>query len=100
MKIFAIEKDLRGTTAKRCAPFLVAEAARVWRLHQSGVIRELYFRNDRDEAVLVLECRSTAHARQTLKSLPLVKKKLITFELIPLRAYPGFERLFARAVKL
>jgi len=29
-----------------------------------------------------------------LNTLPLVKEGLITFELIPLKAYPGFERLF------
>jgi hypothetical protein len=30
-----------------------------------------------------------------LDTLPLVREKLIGFELIPLMAYPGFARLFA-----
>ena len=47
------------------------------------------------EAVLILECGGTAHAEGILSSLPLVREKLITFELIPLKAYPGFARLFA-----
>jgi hypothetical protein len=34
-------------------------------------------------------------ARRVLETLPLVKHNLITFELIPLTAYPGFARLFA-----
>jgi len=29
-----------------------------------------------------------------LATLPLVKEGLITFEIIPLAAYPGFSRLF------
>jgi hypothetical protein len=58
------------------------------------VIRELYFRDDRAEAVLVLECDTVDRARQALAALPLVARGLIDFDLIPLRPYPGFARLF------
>jgi hypothetical protein len=44
--------------------------------------------------VLVLECRNEVEAREALESLPLVNAGLIAFDLIPLRAYPGFSRLF------
>jgi hypothetical protein len=59
------------------------------------VLRELYFNMDCHTAVLVLECRDVAEARQVLSGLPLVENRLIEFEIIPLAAYPGFERLFA-----
>jgi len=55
----------------------------------------LYFRADREEAVLVLECADVEEARAALNTLPLVREKLIGFDLIPLKAYPGFARLFA-----
>ena len=74
---------------------LQAEAQRAWELQQAGVIRELYFRADRSEAVLVLECADVDEARSVLGTLPLVREQLIGFELIPLIAYPGFARLFA-----
>ena len=96
MKIIAIEHDRPGLTDEEFAPHLKAEAIRAWELHQSGVIRELYFRDDEPIAVLVLECADAAEARQVLDTLPLVQAGLIDFELIPLRAYPGFARLFAR----
>jgi 23S rRNA C2498 (ribose-2'-O)-methylase RlmM len=64
-------------------------------LHQAGLIRELYFRSDRNESVLVLECCSIEEAERTLRELPFVREGLIDFELVPLKAYPGFERLFA-----
>ncbi len=60
-----------------------------------GVIRELYFRADREAAVLVLECENVAEAQHHLASLPLVKAGLIAFDVIPLKAYPGFARLFS-----
>jgi len=42
----------------------------------------------------VLECADADEARSILDTLPLVREKLIGFELIPLMAYPGFARLF------
>jgi muconolactone delta-isomerase len=96
MKILALEKDIPGTTEAQFKPHLKAEAMRAWELHQAGVIRELYFRSDEPAAVLVLECNDVDEARQVLATLPLVIAGLIDFELIPLRAYPGFARLFAQ----
>jgi hypothetical protein len=98
MKILAIEHENPGCTASDFAPLLEEEARRVWELHQAGVIRELYFRQEQNEAVLVLECASTAEAEVTLARLPLAAAGLIQFELIGLRAYPGFERLFSRSL--
>jgi hypothetical protein len=95
MKILALERDIPGVNAERFHPHLKAEAARVWELYQAGVLRELYFRQDRTCAVLVLECANTEEARDVLESLPLVHQGLIAFELIPLIPYPGIARLFA-----
>jgi muconolactone delta-isomerase len=95
MKILAIERDIPGTREEDfTADLLKEEALRAWQLHRSGGIRELYFRTDRHAAVLVLECDSTEQARTLLSTLPLVQKGLIDLEVIPLMAYPGFERLF------
>ena len=94
MKILAMEIESEGVTPAQFTPHSKAEAMRVWELYQSGTIRELYFRGDRSEAVLVLECADIDEAREILNSLPLVSARLIRFELIPLVPYPGFARLF------
>ncbi len=94
MKILAMEIEAKDTKPEQFGPHLKAEARRVWELYQSGSIRELYFRADRSEAVLMLECTDLKEAQQTLESLPLVQAGLITFEVIPLVPYPGFARLF------
>lgn len=97
MKVLALEKDLPGVTPGQFTDqALKEEAVRAWQLHQSGVIRELYFRADRDAAVLMLECKSLDEAKAVLSTLPLVQHKLIDFDVIPLAAYPGFARLFVR----
>ena len=95
MKILALEVEAPNLSAADFQPHLEAEARCAWQLHQSGVIRELYFRADQHTAVLVLECASVEEAQQALANLPLVQAGLIHFELIPLAAYPGFARLFA-----
>jgi muconolactone delta-isomerase len=95
MKIIALEKEVPGITDDRFTPeILRTEAARALELYQAGMIRELYFRHDRQEAVLILECKDAEEARSVLATLPLVKEGLITFDIIPLVAYPGFSRLF------
>jgi muconolactone delta-isomerase len=96
LKILAIEHDPPAVTDDQFTEdLLIAEAQRAWELQQAGLIRELYFRADRSEAVLILECADVDEARSVLDTLPLVREKLIGFELIPLMAYPGFARLFA-----
>jgi muconolactone delta-isomerase len=94
MKILALEKELPGATTEGFQAHTKAEALQVWELYQAGVLREIYFRADRNEAVLALECTDVTEAQTVLESLPLVKAGLITFELIPLAPYPGFARLF------
>ena len=94
MKILAIEHDLPGKAVEKFHALAKAEARRVWDWQQSGVVREAYFRTDRDEAVLVLECESAEDAREVLATLPFVQAQLITFEIMPLKAYPGTARLF------
>jgi hypothetical protein len=94
MKILAIEKEVEGVTEKQFRPYLKNEAMEVWKLVQSGIIREIYFTKDDNCAVIMLECSNKEEARRILSSLPLVKEKLISFDLKPLIPYDGFARLF------
>jgi muconolactone delta-isomerase len=95
MRLIALGKEVLGISDSQFTDELLRkEAARAWELHQAGVIRELYFRTDRQEAVLILECKDSDEARSLIDTLPLVQTKLIDFDIIPLKAYPGFARLF------
>lgn len=94
MKILAIEREVPGVKNEEFGPHLKEEAAKVWQLYQAGVFRELYFRQDQPNAVLVLECADEKEANEILNTLPLVRGGLIAFDIIPLAPYPGFSRLF------
>jgi muconolactone delta-isomerase len=93
MKILAIEKQIPGVTDSDYVPYLEAESRKAWELQQLGLIREMYFTDDHC-AVLILEADNKDHARRIIDQLPLVQNKLIDFELLALKAYPGFARLF------
>ncbi len=98
MRFLAIERAVPRVSSERFTPDLLeAEAMRVWQLQQAGVLRELYFRTDRRDAVLMVETADVEEAREALATLPLVEAGLIDFELIPLRPYDGFARLFRDA---
>ena len=94
MKILAIDHEAPGVTPEQFKPHLQAETRQVLELMQADVLREIYFRQDQSGAVLVLECVDVQEAQTMLDTLPLVKAGLIDFEVIGLRPYPGFARLF------
>lgn len=94
MKILALERELESTSSADFKKYAKEEAKVLWDLYSSGFVREIYFRDDEDSAVLVLEADSASVASDKLNELPFVSKKLIKFELVLLKPYPGFERLF------
>jgi muconolactone delta-isomerase len=95
MKIIALEHERAGAWPADNAARLEDEARAVWHLAQAGVVREIFFRQDRPQAVIVLEAESVEAAQDILARLPLVQAGLIEFEVIGLRPYPGYARLFA-----
>jgi hypothetical protein len=94
MKILALEKELSNARTIDFRKNAKAEAKALWQFYLSGIVREFYFRKEKNLAVLILEVKNKAEAKKTLSKLPFVSKKLIEFELIPLKPYPGFKRLF------
>jgi muconolactone delta-isomerase len=95
VQVLALERSVPDVLDAAFTPALLrAEAESLWQLHQNGVVRQMFFRTDRPEAVLLLEVADPGAARRTLDDLPLVSSGLIDFEIVPLRAYPGLARLF------
>ncbi|MHA1945471.1 MAG: superoxide dismutase [Candidatus Hodarchaeales archaeon] len=94
MKIIAIEKEKPDSTPELFKEYSEREALEAWDLYQEGFIREMYFRADKSCAILILESNNLIEANDKLQLLPFVKRGLISFDLIPLKPYTGFSRLF------
>ena len=98
MKILAIEKDIPEINWDFVnKKLLEQEAFEVHKMYLAGQLREHYF-NEENSAILVLECKSKSQAKKLLNGLPLVKRKLIRFELMELHPYTGYSRII-EAVK-
>lgn len=93
MRILAIEQESKPFDASSSRDLLRREAAQVWTLRKKGVIRDIWFTRRGRTAVIMLECRSENEARRQLASLPLVRERFITFDVMALREYDGFDRL-------
>ncbi|MES2618954.1 MAG: superoxide dismutase [Bacteroidota bacterium] len=92
MKILALETEIVGATWDNLGDLLKEEAQHVFGLYLSDVVREIYF-TEHKNAVLVLEAKDKASAKELLDSFPLVQSGKIKFELMELRPYTGYERL-------
>lgn len=99
MRIIAIQKETPHLNKRDFVPYLRDEAIQGWELFKEGIIREMFYRDEKYEVVLILECENKEEAKRKLATLPLVENGLIEFELIPLRPYHGFERLFAKQLE-
>ncbi len=96
MKILAISKLPPGITKEDLLHHQAAEAAQVWELYKSGVLREIYLQTEKLGAVLILECTGIEEAKVVLGTLPMVKAGALDFEIIPLAPFLSLEKLFSK----
>ncbi len=99
MKFICIEKELNVPKSKIPQDIMEAEALKVYDLYVSGVLREIYFKEENNIGVLILECADRKEAEAVIAQLPIVEKGYIAFDIIGLRPYPGFSRLFDNKYK-
>ena len=96
MRILALEKEIEGTTWEHTEKLLEQEAQYVFQLYLSDCLREIYFTENKN-AVLILETKDRKTAEKLLNDLPLVKSDKISFEILELRPYTGYERILKNA---
>ena len=84
MQILAIDKIEEGVTADILTPHLPQELKATINLYLKDVIRAFYFRKDRPGVVFIMECETVPEAKEILSTLPMVKEKLLDFDLIPI----------------
>ncbi len=92
MKILAIEKEVAPIPIEVAEVIFKKEATKVWELIKAEIIREIYFTENR-QAIIIIEAENTEEANKFLGNLTLVKENYISFELMQLHPYTGFDRL-------
>ena len=97
MKILAVEKNIHRIDPEKERSILSEEAIGLYELYHDEIVRELYF-NENHEVILVMEYTSVAACEELLHELPLVKMGFTRFDLMEMRPYTGFERVFMQNV--
>lgn len=94
MKFLALSRRVAGVGNEQVAAQGAAEALQAFRLMRSGVFEQMYFSPDWKGAVLVLQAAGRDEAEAALATLPMVRDRLIEFELYRLDPYDHYQRLF------
>jgi hypothetical protein len=97
MKILCLDRPKPGATMEKYQPHMLDEVRHTWQAYKSGVLRDIYFRQDRPGVAMFLECASVDEALKILADLPLVRAGLLDFEAIPLGPFVNWELLFGTA---
>lgn len=95
MKLLCLDVPMPGASPETYRPHLLDETRHGWQLYKRGVVRDIYFRQDRPGVAIIAECDSVDAARQALREFPLAKAGLIDWDIIPLGPFVGWEMLFA-----
>jgi len=89
-----ITHDKPNVNWKEQAQLLKQEAKVLWDLQKNGIIRNIWFTRNTREAILIIEADDTIRIKGIIDTFPLVKEGLITYDIVELVAYDGYERLF------
>jgi hypothetical protein len=95
MKLLCLDVPQPGASLEKYQPHLVDEARHAWQMYKGGMIRDIYFRQDRPGVAIIAEAESVAAARKALADFPLAKAGLIGWDVIPLGPFTNWEALFA-----
>ncbi len=93
MQILAIERFTDDRYAKNAKAYLRKNDRYILECHKRGIIQAYWSRGDRAGTVLMLEVDSLESVKKVLKSMPLVKKGIVTYNLVPLEPYQAQQML-------
>lgn len=96
MKLLCLDAPKAHATMELYMPHLENEVRYGWEMYKSGLVRDIYFRQDRPGVAIIAEADSIEAARALLMAFPLAKEGLIGWDIIPLGAFTNWEMLFAK----
>lgn len=95
MKLLCLDIPRPGATLEQYQPHLLDEIRHTWAAYKSGLIRDIYFRQDRPGVAIMLEADSVEAGKVALSQVPLAKAGLLDWDVIPLGPFTNWELLFA-----
>ena len=94
MKLLCLDIPQPGASMEKYQPHLLAEVRHTWQTYKTGIVRDIYFRQDRPGVAIIAEADSVEAAKAVLMEFPLAKAGLIGWDVIPLGPFVNWEALF------
>ena len=94
MKFLCLDIPAPGATLEKYQPHMQDEARHAWQLYKGGVVRNIYFRQDRPGVAIIAECESADAALNALRDCPLAKAGLLVLDVIPMGDFLNWVWLF------
>jgi hypothetical protein len=95
MKVLAVVNLAASANLSDVQRLLGDELRESWKLYAENIIREAYITDHPARVVFVLEAADLAAAEAQLRTLPLVSQGYFTLQLMELRTFANWARLFA-----
>ena len=70
------------------------EAAAAWKLYGQDIVRTIHYKADLSGAVMMMEAETQEEIEDAIGTLPMVQAGILTTEIIPLKPYTAFGKLF------
>ena len=94
MKVLAIIDVAASVEIESVVRRLDDEVRDSWHLFSAGVLREAYMTQTPTRAVFILEATDRERAEEHLRTLPLIAEGLLKCELVELRPFVNWSKLF------
>jgi hypothetical protein len=95
MQFLAVLKAKPDVPREKLGPLMKPEAAHVWEMMMSGVLRSIHYIKGPVGAILFLETSDDKEAALHVGKLPMVEHGLLSVEILPLTPFAGLAALFA-----
>jgi len=94
MQVLAIERFIDEKAAHNAQTLMKQNEPHIMQLYEEGIIQAYWSRGDRPGTVLLIESDSVESVKKILHAFPLVKQKIVTYNIVPLEPYQ-IEQLLA-----
>ena len=97
---FLMIATIKPNTPKRKVIELIRlEAAAAFKLYAREIVRSIHFKADMSGAVMLMEADTQAEIEKALDTLPMVHQGVLSTEIIPLKPYDAYVKLFEKHFK-
>lgn len=88
-----------GTPKRNVIELIRSEAVAAFKLYEKEIVRSIHYKADMSGAVMMMEADSQQEIEKALHTLPMVKKGVLGCEIIPLKPYIAYGKLFDKSFK-